>query len=98
MSRERPQLAAKYLLQPMLAPLHRCLNTAGKGRRLVIGCPSKGPSSVFQIEMTQVCGISVSLVLLFFPPTVYSEKSTSQTFQEAYIEPPLYTSPGVTSC
>ncbi|XP_008565271.1 PREDICTED: transport and Golgi organization protein 6 homolog [Galeopterus variegatus] len=27
MSRERPQLAAKYLLQPMLAPLHRCLNT-----------------------------------------------------------------------
>ncbi|XP_070469864.1 transport and Golgi organization protein 6 homolog isoform X1 [Equus przewalskii] len=28
MSRERPQLAAKYLLQPMLAPLHRCLNTA----------------------------------------------------------------------
>ncbi|XP_004431827.1 PREDICTED: transport and Golgi organization protein 6 homolog isoform X1 [Ceratotherium simum simum] len=28
MSREHPQLAAKYLLQPMLAPLHRCLNTA----------------------------------------------------------------------
>ncbi|XP_066099278.1 transport and Golgi organization protein 6 homolog isoform X3 [Saccopteryx bilineata] len=28
MSRERPQLAAKYLLQPMLAPLHRILNTA----------------------------------------------------------------------
>nr|XP_006203795.1 transport and Golgi organization protein 6 homolog isoform X1 [Vicugna pacos] len=28
MSRERPQLAAKYLLQPVLAPLHRCLNTA----------------------------------------------------------------------
>ncbi|KAM4800175.1 transport and Golgi organization protein 6 homolog isoform X2 [Urocitellus parryii] len=28
MSREQPQLAAKYLLQPMLAPLHRCLNTA----------------------------------------------------------------------
>ncbi|KFO20022.1 transport and Golgi organization protein 6 homolog isoform X1 [Fukomys damarensis] len=28
MSREHPQLAAKYLLQPLLAPLHRCLNTA----------------------------------------------------------------------
>ncbi|KAM5208039.1 transport and Golgi organization protein 6 homolog [Hipposideros larvatus] len=28
LARERPQLAAKYLLQPMLAPLHRCLNTA----------------------------------------------------------------------
>ncbi|XP_070244197.1 transport and Golgi organization protein 6 homolog isoform X3 [Bos mutus] len=28
MSREQPQLAAKYLLQPVLAPLHRCLNTA----------------------------------------------------------------------
>ncbi|XP_023582561.1 transport and Golgi organization protein 6 homolog isoform X1 [Trichechus manatus latirostris] len=28
MSGERPQLAAKYLLQPVLAPLHRCLNTA----------------------------------------------------------------------
>ncbi|XP_049720526.1 transport and Golgi organization protein 6 homolog [Elephas maximus indicus] len=28
MSRECPQLAAKYLLQPVLAPLHRCLNTA----------------------------------------------------------------------
>ncbi|XP_026975257.1 hyaluronan synthase 3 isoform X1 [Sagmatias obliquidens] len=28
MSRERPQLAAKYLLQPVLVPLHRCLNTA----------------------------------------------------------------------
>ncbi|XP_034494443.1 transport and Golgi organization protein 6 homolog isoform X3 [Ailuropoda melanoleuca] len=28
MSRERPQLASKYLLQPVLAPLHRCLNTA----------------------------------------------------------------------
>ncbi|XP_054435250.1 transport and Golgi organization protein 6 homolog isoform X1 [Pteronotus mesoamericanus] len=28
MSRERPQLAAKYLLQPVLAPLHRCLSTA----------------------------------------------------------------------
>ncbi|XP_028333499.1 transport and Golgi organization protein 6 homolog isoform X2 [Physeter macrocephalus] len=28
MSRERPHLAAKYLLQPVLAPLHRCLNTA----------------------------------------------------------------------
>ncbi|XP_037371887.1 transport and Golgi organization protein 6 homolog [Talpa occidentalis] len=28
MSREHPQLAAKYLLQPILAPLHRCLNTA----------------------------------------------------------------------
>uniref|UniRef100_A0A8C9QTQ1 Transport and golgi organization 6 homolog n=1 Tax=Spermophilus dauricus TaxID=99837 RepID=A0A8C9QTQ1_SPEDA len=28
MSREQPQLAAKYLLQPMLAPLHRCLNIA----------------------------------------------------------------------
>ncbi|XP_069918737.1 transport and Golgi organization protein 6 homolog isoform X1 [Oryctolagus cuniculus] len=28
MSRECPQLAAKYLLQPMLAPLHRCVNTA----------------------------------------------------------------------
>ncbi|XP_024589498.1 transport and Golgi organization protein 6 homolog isoform X1 [Neophocaena asiaeorientalis asiaeorientalis] len=28
MSREWPQLAAKYLLQPVLAPLHRCLNTA----------------------------------------------------------------------
>ncbi|XP_036202052.1 transport and Golgi organization protein 6 homolog isoform X1 [Myotis myotis] len=28
MSREHPQLAAKYLLQPVLAPLHRCLNTA----------------------------------------------------------------------
>ncbi|XP_045149853.1 transport and Golgi organization protein 6 homolog, partial [Echinops telfairi] len=27
-SRERPQLAAEYLLQPVLAPLHRCLNTA----------------------------------------------------------------------
>ncbi|XP_006860279.1 PREDICTED: transport and Golgi organization protein 6 homolog [Chrysochloris asiatica] len=27
-SRECPQLAAKYLLQPVLAPLHRCLNTA----------------------------------------------------------------------
>nr|XP_021528196.1 transport and Golgi organization protein 6 homolog [Aotus nancymaae] len=28
LSRERPQLAAKYLLQPVLAPLHRCLNIA----------------------------------------------------------------------
>ncbi|XP_074257591.1 transport and Golgi organization protein 6 homolog isoform X1 [Saimiri boliviensis] len=28
LSREHPQLAAKYLLQPVLAPLHRCLNTA----------------------------------------------------------------------
>ncbi|XP_037671717.1 transport and Golgi organization protein 6 homolog [Choloepus didactylus] len=28
MAREHPQLAAKYLLQPVLAPLHRCLNTA----------------------------------------------------------------------
>uniref|UniRef100_A0A2K5WUA4 Transport and golgi organization 6 homolog n=1 Tax=Macaca fascicularis TaxID=9541 RepID=A0A2K5WUA4_MACFA len=28
LSRERPQLAAKYLLQPVLAPLHRCLSTA----------------------------------------------------------------------
>ncbi|XP_032984767.1 transport and Golgi organization protein 6 homolog [Rhinolophus ferrumequinum] len=28
MAGERPQLAAKYLLQPMLAPLYRCLNTA----------------------------------------------------------------------
>ncbi|XP_044901514.1 transport and Golgi organization protein 6 homolog isoform X2 [Felis catus] len=28
MSRERPQLASKYLLEPVLAPLHRCLNTA----------------------------------------------------------------------
>ncbi|KAG8521763.1 Transport and Golgi organization protein 6 [Galemys pyrenaicus] len=28
MSRELPQLAAKYLLQPILAPLHRCSNTA----------------------------------------------------------------------
>ncbi|XP_059761466.1 transport and Golgi organization protein 6 homolog isoform X1 [Balaenoptera ricei] len=28
MSRERPQLAAKYLLQPVLAPLHRCSTTA----------------------------------------------------------------------
>ncbi|XP_058135777.1 transport and Golgi organization protein 6 homolog isoform X2 [Dasypus novemcinctus] len=28
MSRERPQLAAKYLLQPVLSPLHQCLNTA----------------------------------------------------------------------
>nr|XP_035965090.1 transport and Golgi organization protein 6 homolog isoform X1 [Halichoerus grypus] len=28
MSREHPQLASKYLLQPVLAPLHRCLNTA----------------------------------------------------------------------
>ncbi|XP_045746793.1 transport and Golgi organization protein 6 homolog [Mirounga angustirostris] len=28
MSREHPQLALKYLLQPVLAPLHRCLNTA----------------------------------------------------------------------
>ncbi|XP_060041241.1 transport and Golgi organization protein 6 homolog isoform X2 [Erinaceus europaeus] len=27
MSREHPQLAAKYLLQPLLAPLLRCLNT-----------------------------------------------------------------------
>uniref|UniRef100_A0A8C7AU86 Transport and golgi organization 6 homolog n=1 Tax=Neovison vison TaxID=452646 RepID=A0A8C7AU86_NEOVI len=27
MSRERPQLAFKYLLQPVLAPLYRCLNT-----------------------------------------------------------------------
>ncbi|XP_036753531.2 transport and Golgi organization protein 6 homolog isoform X1 [Manis pentadactyla] len=28
MSSEHPQLAAKYLLQPLLAPLHQCLNTA----------------------------------------------------------------------
>ncbi|GAB1293612.1 Transport and Golgi organization protein 6 homolog [Apodemus speciosus] len=28
MSRERPELAAEYLLQPMLAPLQRCLTTA----------------------------------------------------------------------
>ncbi|XP_004626072.1 transport and Golgi organization protein 6 homolog [Octodon degus] len=28
MSREHPQLAANYLLQPLLAPLHRCLDTA----------------------------------------------------------------------
>ncbi|XP_021025541.1 transport and Golgi organization protein 6 homolog [Mus caroli] len=28
LSRERPELAAKYLLQPMLAPLQRCLSTA----------------------------------------------------------------------
>ncbi|CAD7689084.1 unnamed protein product [Nyctereutes procyonoides] len=28
MSRERPQLASRYLLQPLLTPLHRCLNTA----------------------------------------------------------------------
>lgn len=28
MLRERPDLAAQYLLQPMLAPLQRCLNTA----------------------------------------------------------------------
>ncbi|XP_077611784.1 transport and Golgi organization protein 6 homolog [Crocuta crocuta] len=28
MSRERPQLASKYLLEPVLAPLHRCLNAA----------------------------------------------------------------------
>lgn len=28
MSRERPGLALKYLLQPILAPLHRCLTTA----------------------------------------------------------------------
>ncbi|XP_034378226.1 transport and Golgi organization protein 6 homolog [Arvicanthis niloticus] len=28
MSRERPELAAKYLLQPMLVPLQRCLTTA----------------------------------------------------------------------
>uniref|UniRef100_A0A8C2LAT2 Transport and golgi organization 6 n=1 Tax=Cricetulus griseus TaxID=10029 RepID=A0A8C2LAT2_CRIGR len=28
MSSERPELASKYLLQPMLAPLHRCLTTA----------------------------------------------------------------------
>ncbi|ELW50368.1 Transmembrane and coiled-coil domain-containing protein 7, partial [Tupaia chinensis] len=28
MAREHPQLAAKYLLQPVLAPLHQCLNTA----------------------------------------------------------------------
>ncbi|XP_011907094.1 PREDICTED: transport and Golgi organization protein 6 homolog isoform X1 [Cercocebus atys] len=28
LSRERPQLAAKYLLQPVLAPLHGCLSTA----------------------------------------------------------------------
>ncbi|XP_005403636.1 PREDICTED: transport and Golgi organization protein 6 homolog isoform X2 [Chinchilla lanigera] len=27
MSREQPRLAANYLLQPLLAPLHRCLNT-----------------------------------------------------------------------
>ncbi|XP_075833216.1 transport and Golgi organization protein 6 homolog [Microtus pennsylvanicus] len=27
MSREHPELAPKYLLQPMLAPLHRCLTT-----------------------------------------------------------------------
>ncbi|KAM5263440.1 transport and Golgi organization protein 6 homolog [Ctenodactylus gundi] len=27
-SREHPQLAEKYLLQPVLAPLHRCLNIA----------------------------------------------------------------------
>jgi len=49
MSREQPQLAAKYLLQPMLAPLHRCLNTAGKQGSLVVWGPSKGPSSVFWI-------------------------------------------------
>ncbi|CAH7065874.1 Tango6 [Phodopus roborovskii] len=28
MSRECPELASKYLLQPMLAPLHRCLTSA----------------------------------------------------------------------
>lgn len=28
MSREHPQLAANYLLQPLLAPLRRCLNIA----------------------------------------------------------------------
>uniref|UniRef100_A0A673U112 Transport and golgi organization 6 homolog n=1 Tax=Suricata suricatta TaxID=37032 RepID=A0A673U112_SURSU len=28
LSRERPQLAAKFLLEPVLAPLHRCLNVA----------------------------------------------------------------------
>lgn len=49
-SRERPQLAAKYLLQPVLAPLHRCSNTAGKGGSLVVGYLSKGSSlSLFQI-------------------------------------------------
>lgn len=49
MSREQPQLAAKYLLQPVLAPLHRCLNTTGKQGSLVVWGPSKGPSSVFWI-------------------------------------------------
>ncbi|XP_012515924.1 PREDICTED: transport and Golgi organization protein 6 homolog [Propithecus coquereli] len=46
MSRERPQLAAKYLLQPVLAPLHRCLNTAGKGASLVVGTFLKTPENL----------------------------------------------------
>lgn len=73
MSRERPQLAAKYLLQPMLAPLHRCLNTAGKGGSLVVGCPSKGSFSMFSRWYFSVFSFYL------FPPTFYFEKSTSQS-------------------
>uniref|UniRef100_I3N6Y5 Transport and golgi organization 6 homolog n=1 Tax=Ictidomys tridecemlineatus TaxID=43179 RepID=I3N6Y5_ICTTR len=70
MSREQPQLATKYLLQPMLAPLHRCLNTAGKGECLEVRCLSKRccvyvvgnePLTVLLDSLLPVLGVLFSL-------------------------------------
>ncbi|KAB0351409.1 hypothetical protein FD754_016266 [Muntiacus muntjak] len=60
MSREQPQLAAKYLLQPVLAPLHRCLNTAGKQGSLVYVVGNE-PLSVLVDSLLPVLGILFSL-------------------------------------
>lgn len=39
MAKEHPQLAEKYLLQPLLAPLLRCSDAAGNGRRGTVSSP-----------------------------------------------------------
>lgn len=39
MAKEHPQLAEKYLLQPLLAPLLRCSDAAGNSRRGTVWSP-----------------------------------------------------------
>lgn len=39
MAKEHPQLAEKYLLQPLLAPLLRCSDAAGNSRRGTVSSP-----------------------------------------------------------
>lgn len=47
MAKEHPQLAEKYLLQPLLAPLLRCSDAAGNSRRGTVWSPGVRKGLIF---------------------------------------------------